>query len=160
MKKNKGFTLIELLVVIAIIGILSSVVLASLNSARQKGQDAAIKQNLNNMRAQTEMYFDNNDYSYGDAGYEEGVAGEGKTNICNSADGMREGYNKAVGIANDNGYCVVNTDGESWVAWVQLKTKVENTDMAWCVDSSGLSEEVPWATYSSQTSCLSLRSAS
>ncbi|HQC46196.1 MAG TPA: type II secretion system protein, partial [Candidatus Paceibacterota bacterium] len=31
MKKNKGFTLIELLVVIAIIGILSSVVLASLN---------------------------------------------------------------------------------------------------------------------------------
>ena len=62
MKKNKGFTLIELLVVIAIIGILSSVVLASLNSARQKGQDAAIKQNLNNMRAQTEMYFDNNDF--------------------------------------------------------------------------------------------------
>ncbi|NCU28847.1 MAG: prepilin-type N-terminal cleavage/methylation domain-containing protein, partial [Candidatus Moranbacteria bacterium] len=33
MNKNKGFTLIELLVVIAIIGILSSVVLASLNSA-------------------------------------------------------------------------------------------------------------------------------
>ena len=160
MKKNKGFTLIELLVVIAIIGILSSVVLASLNSARQKGQDAAIKQNLNNMRAQTEMYFDNNDYSYGDAGYEEGVAGEGKTNICNSADGMREGYNKAVGIANDKGYCVVNTGGESWVAWVQLKTKVDNTVMAWCVDSSGLSEEVPWATYSSQTSCVSLRSAS
>jgi prepilin-type N-terminal cleavage/methylation domain-containing protein len=38
--KNKGFTLIELLVVIAIIGLLSSIIMASLNSARQKAKVA------------------------------------------------------------------------------------------------------------------------
>jgi len=40
MQNKKGFTLIELLVVIAIIGLLSTLAVVSLNSAREKARDA------------------------------------------------------------------------------------------------------------------------
>ncbi len=56
-KNSKGFTLIELLVVVAIIGILSSVVLASLNSARKKARDARRKSDLSQIRTALELYY-------------------------------------------------------------------------------------------------------
>ena len=64
---KRGFTLIELLVVIAIIGILSSVVLASLNTARQKGTDAKIQSELRSIAVNAEIYYDNNANTYGTA---------------------------------------------------------------------------------------------
>ncbi len=57
-KKNKGFTLIELLVVIAIIGILSTVVLASLNAARAKARDARRLSDMHQMQLALGLYFD------------------------------------------------------------------------------------------------------
>jgi type II secretion system protein G len=57
---KKGFTLIELLVVVAIIGLLSSVVMASLNSARSKARDAIRVENIRTIRTALELYYDNN----------------------------------------------------------------------------------------------------
>lgn len=54
-KKNEGFTLIELLVVVAIISLLSSVVLASLDQARKKSRDSAIKEQVVQLRSLIEL---------------------------------------------------------------------------------------------------------
>ena len=59
-RRRDGFTLIELLVVIAIIGILSSVVLASLNSARKKSRDARRVADIGQIKLALELAFDKN----------------------------------------------------------------------------------------------------
>lgn len=59
-KLQAGFTLIELLVVIAIIGLLSSVVLASLQGARESSRDARRLQDMKQLQTALEMYYNDN----------------------------------------------------------------------------------------------------
>ena len=60
--RARGFTLIELLVVIAIIGLLSTVVIASVGSARKKARDATRIANLTAIRVALELYYDDHGY--------------------------------------------------------------------------------------------------
>jgi prepilin-type N-terminal cleavage/methylation domain-containing protein len=66
--KNRGFTLIELLVVIAIIGLLSSVVLASLSVARAKARDAQRLSDLRELRTALELYASDHKGAYPSTG--------------------------------------------------------------------------------------------
>ena len=60
---NKGFTLIELLVVIAIIGLLSTLAVVALNSARAKSRDSKRVADVKQMQTALELFFaDNNGY--------------------------------------------------------------------------------------------------
>jgi len=59
--KNKGFTLIELLVVISIIGLLSSIVLTSLNDARAKARDAQRVSDIGQIRLALQLYYEENE---------------------------------------------------------------------------------------------------
>ena len=65
-KNRRGFTLIELLVVIAIIGLLATIVLVSLNTARQKARDARRVSDLRQISIALEMYYDSQTYYPGD----------------------------------------------------------------------------------------------
>ncbi len=130
-KYSHGFTLIEILITITIIGILASVVVASLNTARDKATDASVKSNLHNMKGESGIYYDDN-RSY--------------TNICSNDQKFLEamaGAQTAVsGVVAFGGL----GDGEcvdissEWAAWVNLQFA---TTTAWCVDSTGISQSIP-----------------
>lgn len=82
-KKYPGFTLIELLVVIAIIGLLSTLAVVSLNSARAKARDAKRLSDLRQIERALQLYWDDNEQFPSEA-----VANSGSTGkICETCTG-------------------------------------------------------------------------
>ena len=147
MKKNfnKGFTLIELLVVIAIIGILASVVLASLNSARNKGADAAIKASLTNARAQAELFYDTGaTYAGVCAASGANVIGPMVLNAAQKLSGTQTVGDDTQAFvyssSGGTGAAVCHDAAGGWAAIVSLKGPA-TANSGWCVDSTGAAKE-------------------
>ena len=125
--KSRGFTLIELLVVIAIIGVLSSIVLASVNSAHNKGSDAKTKAQLSGLRGAAEYYYNANNFSFSSA--------------TNCASGM---------FADSASQMTAYTNPVNYPAGTVLVCQANNTAYAvqanlasggyWCTDSMGISK--------------------
>lgn len=136
-RSHKGFTLIELLVVVAIIGILSTIVLAALGSARSRAKDASIQASMSQVRAQAEIYA---------TGSSTGYTGMDSTsnpdNVVSLLDGATQqgatGASCTIGGTNGASYtCVATLTGGS---------------TEFCVDSNGFAG-VPTGTVSAGTQC-------
>jgi prepilin-type N-terminal cleavage/methylation domain-containing protein len=117
---KKGFTLIELLVVISIIGVLSSVVLASLSSARGKARDTAIRQDVSQMvRLMALNYSDYESYANLQASWDynqndcnTGFTGNYATqmaNMCSHIVSLNNGAGIHTGVQYINGNTTINS---------------------------------------------------
>ena len=118
---QKGFTLIELLVVIAIIGILASIVLVSLNDARNKGYDTEIKSEIAQIKNAMEICYDGNNGEYGTA--------------CDTAAELGTEAITPPGCSGTS--YTITTGGQGYKILAQL---CSDSTMTWCADGSGVSK--------------------
>lgn len=142
-RNTKGFTLIELLVVIAIIGILASVILTSLSSAKNKSIDARTKASLSNLRSQAELYHTVSGSYRGDvnaiAATTSQVVCQTDGTVFNPTDGIG---GKIQAISNtydpDNWSvtCALGDTPDSWAVSMPLKG-----GGAWCVNYQGIAKD-------------------
>ncbi len=159
---KKGFTLIELLVVIAIIGILSSIILVSLNTARQKGMDGAVKGDLSTIRVQAALDRSGNNNSYGTmSAVVSGSPAYAWTGTPGAAPlfvaaGINTG-DKTVGNALTNAYA--NASGPNRVYYYAndnaffAAARLSGSQGYWCVDANGYGGIIATAPATTATAC-------
>lgn len=149
MRKNKGFTLIELLVVIAIIGILSSIVLVSMNSTRAKAKDARVQASIAQVRAIAETLYDGATYpssfvtpSSGATCVDAGTPDDNLYKLDQDVRAQNGITNCATPVAGQiiiQKTLTTNVD-QAYRAFAKLPSQAAT--IAWCVDSAGNSKQI------------------
>ncbi|MGB3922158.1 MAG: type II secretion system protein [Minisyncoccia bacterium] len=142
-KGVRGFTLIELLVAIAIVGLLSTVILAYLSSARGKSNDAKVKALLSGVRRAAEIYYD----SYSNYGPSSGT-GCGMPMFINAPSGMSSYFvplppNPGAAFpVGANPTCVATAVGGGAANAYAVSVTLPGLGgtNSWCIDSTGASK--------------------
>lgn len=130
--KQSGFTLIELLIVVAIIAILSGVVLASLGTARTKAQNSKTISEMSSLRAQAELFYNSNGYTYLPSGLTTCGA-----NLFTDATAGKDSAKKLFdSISTKTTTPLCNVAAQSWAYSVTLP----DASTTYCVDSTGASK--------------------
>lgn len=152
-QEKRGFTLIELLVVISIIGLLSSVVLASLNEARTKARVAALKQELVQFRTLMELEFLDKG-SYVGLNSQNNWANDPTHAYAGTCDQMYPlGSGASTYIPQANALCksIVKISGGTYALYVYGGASVYSaqswfgpTNLLYCVGSSGVTNGKAW----------------
>jgi prepilin-type N-terminal cleavage/methylation domain-containing protein len=121
---QRGFTLVELLVVLSIMSFFASVVITSVTGARSRGVDSSIRQTMNNMRTQAQLYYENQTpFSYANVCLND-------TQIAKSISEVnRLSQATVVGLCSDS----LAGNGSTWAFASSLKG-----GGFWCVDGTGV----------------------
>ena len=142
-KKVSGFTLLELMIVVGVIAILAAIILVSLGGSRAKGNDAAVKTNLNTARGESEIFAANNGGSFLPAGGSTftiatcSAYNAAGTNMLSKDKSIASAIAEAVKRGGNGSSCYNSSN--SWAVAVGLNT---SSTSSWCVDSGGASKLV------------------
>ena len=155
-KRNGGFTLIELLVVIAIIGILSSIVLVSLNAARVKGTDTRTLSDVQEMRTWLETQYNGTGYPVLNAGVLNCNAAANSDTTATfgtcvtTTDANATALNSDAYNASGNSIFIsVNPNGGAYA----IRGYQKSTSKYFCIDSTGATNQTDSGTNTTVARC-------